>query len=819
MHGAAWRLCGVHEAACLLIIGTAGDVAGSLLDEAEYAAKRIEGGIATLAEPYVLEAFVVANRAVARAARQRASQLNKAILPEEAAEPRWRPFQLAFILLNLHGIIVPTHDEREIVDLLFFPTGGGKTEAYLGLAAFTIAYRRLMNPGLTGAGLSVLMRYTLRLLTLDQLARASAVVCALELERVEHGRLGDWPIEIGLWVGRAASPNRMGHKGDKDNQAHNARTKVLHYAKNTKKPLPVPIRECPWCGTGFQAASFGLVDDNGRSNSDAPSNLELRCVNRACEFHLGRRALPIVTVDEPIYRRLPAFLIATVDKFAGMPWTGEITAFFGGADRHDAGGFYSSATPKGGKALPRPLPPPDLIIQDELHLISGPLGTMVGLYESVIDALSTRRSDTRTRPKIVVSTATVRRAQTQVRALFDRRETRIFPPPGIDRDDSFFARSLPADDPGSRYYLALAVPGGSPKVLFLRAAVSIMAIAQTLWGQRPPNDDNPAEPYMTLLGYFNALRELGGARRIVEEEIGPRLLSYDRRLRFGESESLKARRIKYEVLELTSRVPTDEVAEAKRKLASTFKGRNDADSVDIALATNMISVGLDITRLGLMLVSGQPKTTAEYIQATSRVGRDPKRPGLVVVLLNINKPRDRSHYERFVGFHSMFYRSIEATSVTPFSPRALDRALASVAVALGRLGLPEFTPNNGARFAASRRAELDMVAEALANRAASYKDQNACEQADARAHIHERVHRILDAWAQIATEVGADEKGLGYQRDAGVARHLLYEMLDTEVLPPYWRRFRAPRSLRDVEPSVLLNITTLSGLKLKENEE
>ncbi len=421
------------------------------------------------------------------------------------------------MLLNMRGIIDEAHGEREIVDLLFFPTGGGKTEAYLGLAAFTIAYRRLTNPGLTGAGLSVLMRYTLRLLTLDQLARASAVVCALEMERIEHKRLGEWPIEIGLWVGRAASPNRMGYKGDKDGQAHNARTKVMQYAKNSKKPLPVPIRECPWCGTGFNVTSFILVDDSGKPNSDRPSNLELRCVNSKCAFHLSRRPLPIITVDEPIYRRLPAFLIATVDKFAGMPWTGEIAGFFGGADRYDAGGFYDAAMPKGGKPLERPLPPPDLIIQDELHLISGPLGTMVGLYESAIDALSSRGDGRkRARPKVVVSTATVRRAQAQVRALFDRRETRVFPPPGIDRGDSFFALDLPIDDSGSRHYLGLAVPGGSPKVLFLRSAVSLMAITQTLWEHSPPDNTNPAESYMTLLGYFNALRELvahGGSLR------------------------------------------------------------------------------------------------------------------------------------------------------------------------------------------------------------------------------------------------------------------------------------------------------------------
>jgi len=796
------------------------EIADLVLSEAEGAASRIQDGMERLSQPEVLEAFAIANRAIARAARQRQGQIESQ-RPDEVSAPRWRPFQLAFLLLNLSGIVEPKHVDREIVDLLFFPTGGGKTEAYLGLAAFTIAYRRITNSGLSGAGLAVLMRYTLRLLTLDQLARAAAVVCALELERQgdvsSPKRLGDWPIEIGLWVGRAATPNRMGQQGEHDPQRLTARTKVRDYKRSSKKPLPVPIRECPWCGTNLVNDSFHLVDDSDQANDARPTNLKLCCVNRNCDFHSSRRALPILTVDESIYRRLPAFLIATVDKFAGMPWTGEISGFFGGADRYDNGGFFGAATPKVGRALERPLLSPDLIIQDELHLISGPLGTMVGLYEAAIDQLCSRiLGDKKVRPKIIVSTATVRRAPGQVRALFDRRDTRIFPPPGPNREDSFFAQSLPLEDPGSRHYLGIAVPGGSPKVLFLRSTVTLMAVAETAWKQSKPDAKNPAEPYMTLLAYFNALRELGGARRIIEEEIGPRLRTYDRRLRVGNTTNLRARNVKYEVLELTSRVKTDDVAEARRRLASVFKGRADSDSVDIALATNMISVGLDITRLGLMLVSGQPKTTAEYIQATSRVGRDPEKPGLVVVLLNMNKPRDRSHYERFLGFHSMFYRSVEATSVTPFSPRALDRALAPVAVALARLGLSPFTPSKGAKLAQSLRGDLDSVGESLANRAASYKEQPAREQTEQAAKVRQHVGRILDYWARIAKEVGDAGGDLGYQKEPGVARHLLYEMLDTEPLPPYWKPFRSPRSLRDVEPGVLIKIKTPDGAALSE---
>ena len=362
--------------------------AEELLGSADVAAGRIERGIAALAgDDAVLDAFRVANRAVARALRQRLG----------AEAPRWRAFQLAFILLNLPGIADPRGSDREVVDLLFFPTGGGKTEAYLGLAAFTMVLRRLHHPGdggLAGAGVSVIMRYTLRLLTLDQLGRAAGLVCALELERESNpGRYGPWPFEIGLWVGKAATPNLLGRKGD--GRSDSARSKVTRFQADPRnRPSPVPLENCPWCSARFEPASFVLDPDR-----DHPRTLRLVCARFECPFS-GQRPLPVVAVDEPLYRRLPAFLVATVDKFASLPWVGPSGVLLGGADRHGADGFYGPAEPGPGTRLANPLPPPELIIQDELHLIAGPLGTMVGLYETVIESLVTRGVDGRTvRPK------------------------------------------------------------------------------------------------------------------------------------------------------------------------------------------------------------------------------------------------------------------------------------------------------------------------------------------------------------------------------------------------------------------------------------
>lgn len=779
------------------------EVAAELLRSARFAADRIEAGIQALGVAEVLQAFTLANKVMAVAARQRVLQRGDA-----PKEPTWRPFQLAFVLVNLPGIAMPTHRDRELVDLLFFPTGGGKTEAYLGLAAFTLVHRRLTNPGIQSAGLSVLMRYTLRLLTLDQLSRAATLVCALELERQQRvDLLGPWPFEVGLWVGRAATPNRMGKKGDQ--QRETARSKVIAHRNNERKASPVPLENCPWCGQKFTSASFRLSP-----REDEPIDLHIVCVNRSCRFTRDN-PLPILAVDEPIYRRLPCFLIATVDKFAAMPWVGEVGGFFGRVERCDQEGFYGPSQPGRGRPLPEGrLPPPDLVIQDELHLISGPLGTIAGLYESALDWLASRREgEAWIRPKVVASTATVRRAQSQIRALFGRSRTEVFPPLGPDRRDSFFARTVVASEVPARRYLGVAAQGRSLKVVLLRTCRALLSAAQKLYeeagGKRA--QPNVADAYMTLVGYFNSLRELGGSRRIVEDEVGPTVASYSERLRGGETAGDFAnRRIAKEPVELTSRVPTNEVSEAKRRLA---REQRDDDHVDVALATNMISVGLDITRLGLMVVLGQPKTSAEYIQATSRVGRDRDKPGLVVTLLNVHRPRDRSHYERFGFYHETFYRSVEASSVTPFSPRALDRALAGAVVALARQGHAAMTPAAGASKVLAERGQLAFVVEALVRRASGHGPLDAEEQARLGNKVRTRVEELLDAWNTIANDFHQSGGVLQYGTELGGAQRLLFEPLnpDLRTLPLRRRLFRANRSMRDVEPSVNLWVKTLDN--------
>jgi hypothetical protein len=708
---------------------------------------------------------------------------------------------LAFILLNLSGLQDRIHPDREIVDLLFFPTGGGKTEAYLGLAAWTIAHRRITNGGKLGAGVAVLMRYTLRLLTLDQLARASGVICALELMRGERTwrdgeklLLGDWPIEIGLWVGSAASPNRLGKTGD--GRKDTAVARVRRYRKDGRE-APAPIKACPWCATPFGPDSFACIP-----TASAPKNMEIRCANPSCAF-TGARSLPILTVDEVIYRRLPAFIIATVDKFAGLPWLAEAGSFFGHVNREDQWGFYGAADSSriatslyGGATLA----PPALIIQDELHLISGPLGTVAALYEVALDRLATRTlEEKQVRPKIVASTATVRRASAQIEALFDRHTTEVFPPPGLSRRDSFFAVTVPPSQKPARLYVGMAAAGKGPKLVFLRVLTTLLAAAE-----KEAQSGSDADPYLTALCYFNALRELGGARRIVEDEVRVKLATYGtERRRIAPVDQPFANRWLRDVMELTSRESTDKVAIAKEALAKPCA--NPKQGVDVALATNMISVGLDIVRLGLMIVQGQPKAAAEYIQATSRVGRLADKPGLVVALLNVHRPRDRLHYEGFRHFHECFYRAVEATSVTPWAARALDRALAPIVVAAARHLIPALTGDAEASEIAGYQSARNDVIKMTLDRAPP------AEVTGGHAALRSAIDQVFNAWERLANDKRANAERLyyGYPRD----KALLHDPLDPLLvsLDPDYRRFTAGRSMRDVEHAATLKITDPYG--------
>ena len=536
------------------------------------------------------------------------------------------------------------------------------------------------------------------------------------------------------------------------------------------------------------------------------------CASLDCAFSAGQHpdGIPVLFVDASIYRELPCFVVATVDKFAMLPWRGDTAKLFGRVSarngRHFHGPSDGPKAPTGATALPEGLLPPELIVQDELHLISGPLGTMVGLYETAIEALSTTtRAGVSIVPKIVASTATVRRAAQQVQALFGR-ETAMFPPPGVNASDTFFAHDDTAS-PG-RLYVGVAAPGKALKALLLRAYVALLGGAEKLYDHGGP-EDQTADAYMTLVGYFNSLRELGGMRRLVEDEVRNRCQE-DEKLRMPASAGAggvkrehpwaKRRVIKYEPVELTSREPTAAIARAKNQLGLRYR---NPDHVDVVLASNMISVGVDIDRLGLMVVGGQPKTTSEYIQASSRVGRAKDRPGLVVTVLNVYKPRDRSHYERFSAYHESFYRFVEATSVTPFSAPALERGLAGVLVSMTRLGDPAMTPDRAVTRLEAMRAPALAAVACVANKAVRERHRDQEEADRVRDEVTRLGKNLVEAWAQV---VGKEGIARYSKLEPGDGIALLFTALDdpAPLSGTAWSKFCAPTSMRDVEPSVHL---------------
>ncbi|HZO66586.1 MAG TPA: DISARM system helicase DrmA [Kribbellaceae bacterium] len=800
------------------------------------AAERIRAGITLLTEPEAsghadaLAAFRFANDTMALQRRH----TDLARLREEhglsyvdaearvrglgAAAASWRPFQLAFVLLNVPSLADPDHPERAAdrtatVDLLFFPTGGGKTEAYLGLTAFTFAIRRLQGVLGSGtqarsgdAGVAVLMRYTLRLLTAQQFQRAAALVCAAEvLRRGNEARWGAEPFRIGLWVGGGVSPNWFGEAAEQIAEAREAgdgkRTNVLQ------------TLSCPWCGTT-------LRPHHDLDPRDDLRRVLLWCPNAegvdACPFSPTQCAegLPILTIDEEIYRYAPSLVIATVDKLAQLPWRGfagllfgrvrercprhgyrhdDLDAKTGCGVRHNKKGTLEAVA---SEPVTR-LRPPDLIIQDELHLISGALGTTVGLFEAAVDELCTWRTPVgaETGPKIVASTATTKRAREQVLGVFGR-GLAVFPPPVIDIADTFFSRQVPVtkENPGRRY-LGICAHGVRLKSAEIRLAEILLIAGQTLFDRY----GEPADPYLTVVGYFNATRELAGMRRYLDDQVTTRVRSHGRRKDL--SDRIVTATGMLTIQELTSRISSADISEVLRRLEIGFdpdldtsarrraiaddmreamrtkssfhpladrssqRLRTDRIPADVVLATSMLQVGVDVSRFGLMVVTGQPKNTAEYIQASSRVGRDPTRPGLVITLYNWTRPRDLAHYEDFEYYHATFYRQVEALSVTPYTRRALDRGTTATLVAAVRNAEEAYSRNVDAQDVPLDGAPVGRIVDRLLARADAISGQRG------RDYLEERIKTVKDRWNQAktgSTRLGYQEGSFKQQRLVGL---------------------------------------------------
>ncbi|MCL2128878.1 MAG: hypothetical protein FWH35_00795 [Treponema sp.] len=595
-------------------------------------------------------AFQLANEAMYLQRVQTIKKNKKGQYNPETDKILWYPFQLSYFLHEIISFVEPEGTERKNVDLLWFPTGGGKTEAYLGIAAFVIFYRRLLNEN--NDGVTVIMRYTLRLLTLQQFERASMLIMACELLRKKY-RIGEKEISIGLWVGNKLTPNALSKAKTNINKLQNGSM------REEEDENPCQIKECYWCGTSISPVNYKVREEISR--------MVISCHNKECDFNSFPEGLPVHIIDDAIYKYLPSFIVATIDKFAQIPLSDKPASLFG----------ISS-----GKK------PPELIIQDELHLISGPLGTMTGIYEVAV----TNFCEYQNIPvKIIASTATIKNADKQILSLYGRNYTQ-FPPQGISINDSFFAQVSERNEKPARQYFGVMGTGTTATTTLIRVNAALLFASRFL--ETMKCSDNVIDNYWTIVGYFNSLRELGGASTQIVDDVQSRF-GYLAKSKFsGLYPGVSVEKYDHKQ-ELTSRMNNSDLSEIiQKKLKKSYSGGNHTDVYDFVIASNMISVGIDINRLGLMVVAGQPKTNAEYIQTTSRIGRH--NPGLVVTVFNGSRSRDRSHYEQFQKYHSALYRYVEATSITPFSDRARDRGLHALFVAFCRYKLRNMLGNEKA---------------------------------------------------------------------------------------------------------------------------
>lgn len=716
-----------------------------LLDRLDNAVRRMERGVNLLRnDETVLHAFCLANRAMLMQYIHAGDDYSGKIHPLEGRKYQeadmdafrdriWRPFQLGYQLLTISSVAFPEDPDREVVDLIWFPTGGGKTEAYLAVAAFLIFHRRMLH-GRQGEGTVVLMRYTLRLLTTQQFQRAATLLCACEMiRREDETRLGSEQIAIGLWVGEATTPNTYQQANDK----------FQEYLDQAEPNNPFQIDKCPWCGTEMMPS--GRSEDLNRYGVNvSPTYFALFCPLDDCPFHLE---LPVRVVDDQIYDRPPTLLLATVDKFARMAWEEKSMALFGGHTRR----------------------PPELIIQDELHLITGPLGTIVGLYEIAIDALASW--DGRP-PKILASTATIRRADEQCSGLYGR-SLELFPPSGLEASDSYFARE-DRKQPG-RLYVGMMGQGHTGSTSMIRTAAAILQAPVEL-GLK----GDALDAFSTMIAYHNSLREVGKTLTFAADDI-PAWIKV-----IAKDQAHQRNLDSHLVEELTS----NKMAGHLLKILERLKKTNDkGDAISLLVCSNMFSVGVDVQRLGLMLVNGQPKSTSEYIQCTSRIGR--RDPGLVVTLLSPTKPRDRSHYERFVGFHQALYRFVEPGSVTPFSPPARGRALHAMLVIAVRHGAGLNVDGCAGEFRQNMKG-MDWLVEFLRKRVEKIDPEEAKDTV-------EEFKRLMAEWEVMALKGGT----LFYDNQSAQKRTLLKNAGNKRQ-----EGWETQQSMRNVDKSAILQVIT-----------
>lgn len=680
----------------------------------------------------------------------------------------WRAFQLAFILTALKSTTLEDDDFRDTVDLIWFPTGGGKTEAYLGLTAYQILYRRLRHSN-SGGGTTVLMRYTLKLLTVQQFLRATRLICALELIRKDNPMFGQEPISIGLWVGQSSSPNTL-----KDTQER------LQKAKQKNEYSSLIITQCPWCRTAFNHQNFHIDK----------SCFYIACHNKACDYGKYDAKLPCQIVDEMLYRTPPTVLLATIDKCAMFAWNESSSAFFGQGSNQ----------------------PPELIIQDELHLIANALGSVAGVYESALQTVITAKG---VHPKYVASTATIKEAKNQVQKLFAK-NLAIFPPQGLSASDAFFAKEVPLDVRAGRLYVGYFAPLLSRRKSLTPLASLLMIAPFVRFGHSAQEYVDWVDAWWTQVVYHGSLKGVGNSHQAFLSDVKSCYQDYTNEF-FGSDDELSSdRKDKLAKLDFSERFFNEVVlkdikgrqnavikqltsnntdSDNTRIFGQLAKDKSDPESVSVVLATNMVATGLDVTRLALMIINGQPITTAEYIQASSRVGRG-DIAGVVFTNYYRDQARSLSHYENFYPYHRSFYRHVEPTSITPYTHQARRRALHAGLVIAVRHGVASMLGNDKAHEFYAKDEKIKEVVDI-------YK--KFCCQADpVRADaIIRHIDGLCQEWQEYAQVLSAKRFSpkLYYKAQDSSGRSLMYAHGQGEK--GLWATLQ---SMRNVEGTGVLGI-------------
>lgn len=787
-----------QEQSVSLASGGDAEVTTRLAARASHILDRIKKGLhLVVTDPIVFEAFSLANKAMyeqqkngRRALREWDRDSKKSYLASEPfriaprAEPagkfgRWRPFQLAFLLAVLPGLVDPADESRDEVDLIFFPTGGGKTEAYLGASALSIVLQRLRGEKDATFGVNVLMRYTLRLLTIQQFERSSGLICVLEKMRQEKPeRLGSTPISIGVWLGAHTTPNWR-----------EVALEQLKDVKNRKAddPNPFVLNRCPIC-----AAEFGWDGKYWRGYEAVPkkgkdSTLRFVCPDPSCHFGDSDNPLPIWITDQDVYLERPTFVLGTVDKFAQMAWKEEARSLFGiGAD----GGRISD--------------PPALVIQDELHLISGPLGSMVGLYEPVIEELCTdRRGQNPIRPKIIASTATTRKYSSQIKTLYGRDNVMLFPQAISRANESFFSKILYEEDGFTKKKGSLYI--GVNPATYMNGQLSAARIAAIL-KQAPNVEPDPKnvdmDYYRTSLWFFNSLRELGMTLTLMQSTVRDLIAG----MRVGNRLPGPKASYPHKIMELTSRIDSNKVSSS---LAALGRPSWDSKSFDTCLASSIMEVGVDVPRLGLLTIMSQPKTTSQYIQVSGRVGRSGDAgPGLVVMLYNTTRARDRSIYERFQPYHETLYAQVEPISLTPFAIQALNHGLKGALISQYRM-----TSTLGSSPNAADWLKYDAAVEVLRNRLLTLgSSPQTLADFD---HLCKRLKRFWGIYNPTEWDYSYKEENIGPDDDSVPA--LMRKRREPMDKIPNDQSFIVPTSMRNVDGQTRIEIKNPYAFEEEDN--